>query len=42
VGITPDPARLCTDAARGLRDWAHARAVAGHVPVGVLASWAER
>jgi uncharacterized protein len=39
VGITPDPARLCSDAARGLREWAHARAVDGHVPHAVLERW---
>jgi uncharacterized protein len=39
VGITPDPARLCTDAARGLREWAHARALKGHTPRAVLEAW---
>jgi uncharacterized protein len=39
VGITPRPHRLCTDAARGLLDWAHDRAVVGHVPVDVLSTW---
>ena len=38
VGITPDPRRLCTDAARELRGWADARAVSGHEPSAVLAS----
>jgi uncharacterized protein len=39
VGITPDPHRLCTDAARELLGWADARAVRGHEPSAVLASW---
>ena len=39
VGITPEPHRLCTDAARGLLPWAHDRAVGGHVPTEVLAGW---
>lgn len=39
VGIMPHPQRLCTDAARGLLDWAHRRAVAGHEPEEVLAEW---
>lgn len=39
VGITPDPRRLGSDAARELLSWAHARAVAGYVPQEVLASW---
>jgi uncharacterized protein len=39
VGITPDPRRLCTDAARELLRWADARAVRGHEPSAVLASW---
>jgi uncharacterized protein len=32
VGITPDPDQLCTDAARGLLDWAHGRASLGYEP----------
>jgi uncharacterized protein len=39
VGITPRPNRLCTDAARDLLDWAHARATSSHVPTAVLQSW---
>ncbi len=39
VGITPDPARLCTNAARDLCDWAHARALKGHAPRAVLEAW---
>lgn len=39
VGIVPKPHRLCTDAARALRDWAHDRAVRGHAPVHLLAGW---
>lgn len=39
VGITPEPHRLCTDAARALLGWADARAVRGHEPSAVLASW---
>ncbi len=39
VGITPRPNRLCTDAARDLLDWAHARATSAHVPTAVLESW---
>lgn len=39
VGIIPRPHRLCTDAARGLLEWAHNRAVSEHVPEGVLAVW---
>ena len=35
VGIPPKPKRLCTDAARELRPWAHARAEAGYEPVAV-------
>lgn len=42
VGIAPDPARLCTDAARGLLEWAHRRAVDGHAPSQVLAEWGVR
>lgn len=39
VGIDPKPRKLCTDAARGLVAWAAARAVGGHEPAKVLASW---
>ena len=39
VGITPEPHRLCTDAARGLVSWANARALVNHRPAEVLASW---
>jgi uncharacterized protein len=39
VGVIPRPNRLCTDAARELRDWAHARATRGHWPLEVLAAW---
>ena len=39
VGITPDPARLCTAAARTLRRWAHARAEGWHEPDRVTADW---
>lgn len=39
VGIIPRPNRLCTDAARELRDWAHARAIRGHWPAAVLTAW---
>jgi uncharacterized protein len=39
VGITPDPRRLVTDAARGLADWTHPRAVGRHVPRELLAAW---
>jgi uncharacterized protein len=39
VGITPDPHRLCTAAAREILEWADARAVIGHEPSAVLASW---
>ncbi|MFM7232303.1 MAG: HD domain-containing protein [bacterium] len=39
VGITPDPDRLATDAARGALPWAHERAVRHHVPVEVLEAW---
>ena len=39
VGIQPCPNLLCTDAARGLLDWAHERAVAYHEPLEVLMSW---
>jgi uncharacterized protein len=39
VGITPEPDLLCTDAARKLLRWAHARAVGGHEPAEVLTAW---
>jgi uncharacterized protein len=39
VGITPDPDRLGTKAARKLLPWAHIRAVEWHVPTEVLAAW---
>lgn len=39
VGISPDPDRLCTAAARELLAWADARAVVGHEPADVLAAW---
>jgi uncharacterized protein len=39
VGITPKPQRLCTSAARALREWAHERARSNHVPSHVLAQW---
>lgn len=39
VGITPRQHRLCTDAARGMLEWAHDRAVVSHVPVDVLSTW---
>jgi len=39
VGITPAPHRLCTDAARALVPWAHARAQRDHEPLDVLAAW---
>lgn len=39
VGITPDPRRLATDAARGMVEWAHRRAVERHAPRDVLAAW---
>ena len=39
VGITPDPDRLGTKAARKLLASAHIRAVEWHVPTEVLASW---
>lgn len=38
VGITPDPRRLCTDAARRLLPWADARATAWHEPE-LVAEW---
>jgi hypothetical protein len=39
VGITPKPHRLCTDAARGLIPWSHARAIADFEPTEVLRAW---
>ncbi len=39
VGITPEPHRLCTDAARDLLLWADHRATNGHVPAEVLVGW---
>ena len=39
VGITPKPHRLCTDAARSLIPWSHARAIADHRPPAVLEAW---
>ena len=39
VGIVPKPNLLCTDMARELLPWAHARAVAAHAPTEVLLSW---
>jgi len=39
VGIDPKPHKLCTDAARGLVEWAAERAVRGYEPAEVLASW---
>jgi uncharacterized protein len=39
VGITPKPQLLCTNVARSLLPWAHARAVARHEPIEVLNSW---
>jgi uncharacterized protein len=39
VGIAPRPHRLCTDVARDLLAWADARAIRGHEPAAVLASW---
>lgn len=39
VGITPEPHRLCTDAARDLLPWAHRRAISSHVPEEVLLAW---
>ena len=42
VGIVPDPARLCTDAARSLLGCAHRRAVGRHEPAEVLAGWGVR
>lgn len=39
VGITPKAHLLCTDSARELLPWAHARATADHRPREVLTSW---
>lgn len=39
VGIRPRRSRLCTDAARGMVDWAHERAVNGYVPRDVMGRW---
>jgi len=39
VGITPRPERLCTDAARELLPWAHARATSNVTPLEVLTAW---
>jgi uncharacterized protein len=39
VGIMPAADRLCTDAARKLRAWAHHRAVMGHEPEIVSEVW---
>lgn len=42
VGIVPHQHRLCTEAARSLLAWAHGRAISGHEPLEVLASWGMR
>jgi len=39
VRITPQPHRLCTDAARELIAWADWRATQGHEPEAVLTTW---
>ncbi|MDY3555839.1 hypothetical protein R5W24_004985 [Gemmata sp. JC717] len=39
IGISPDPRRLGTKAARNLLAWAHVRTVVRLVPLDVLASW---
>lgn len=41
VGVTPDPLRLCTDAARdeGTLSWAHARSVRGVIPDLIRLEW---
>jgi uncharacterized protein len=39
VGIAPKPELLCTDAARGLIDWANQRAIQGHEPEIVTKVW---
>jgi uncharacterized protein len=41
VGTTPEPERLCTDAARELIDWANRRAVLGYEPDFVADEWGE-
>jgi uncharacterized protein len=38
VGITPEPHRLGTKAARKLLAWAHLRAIEAHEPAAVLAA----
>ncbi len=38
VGITPDPMRLCTDAARELLDWADERATRNHIQSDILSA----
>lgn len=42
VGIVPQRRLLCTEAARDLLPWAHARAIRDHEPAEVLASWGLR
>lgn len=44
VGISPDPDRLCTDAARSseMLEWANNRAIQGHVPPRVFDEWGIR
>lgn len=42
VGITPRPHRLCSDAARELLPWAHARACAEHRCEALAAAWGVR
>jgi len=39
VGITPEPDRLCTDAARELIPWASARAALGYEPAFIAREW---
>jgi uncharacterized protein len=39
VGITPRPELLCTEAAREMLPWSHARAQSGDVPQQVLDGW---
>lgn len=39
VGISPEPHRLCTDAARVLLEWADRRAITRHVPAIVTDVW---
>jgi uncharacterized protein len=41
VGITPEPDRLCTGAARELLDWANGRATLGYEPDFVAEEWGE-